>query len=175
MDNIYFEDQQKYRNGDIIDQPNVLKEKAGDGGIPPELLQQAEAYIENNDVDFTETAETYFELLERALTMSEQDGVDEEQAFEAILFPLSQLKAQGAMFKYSIISEITAMLINFLEVIEKLDQEAINITRAYKMTLKALLLRNRHGVEATEKDAVLKEALKDACLRYFNKHKKQPL
>ena len=169
----YFKDQDKLRDGDIIAPPNILKTKAGDGGLPPELLEQAESYLAENTVDFAKTAETYFGLLDNALDMAEVQTLDDSDAFETVLFPLSQLKAQGAMFHYPLVSEITAMLINFLEVVDELDREAIKIVRAYKMTLAALLIRSNKGVKEEEKDALLKEALKNACIRYFeNKRKK---
>jgi len=165
----YFTDQKKLRDGDIIRPPNVLKEKAGDGGLPPELLDQAEQYLADNTIDFARTAETYFGLLDNALDMAETQALSDAESFETVLFPLSQLKAQGSMFHHPLISEITAMLINFLEVVDDLDAEAIKIVRAYKMTLAALLIRSKMGVREQEKDKVLKDALKNACIRYFEK------
>ena len=82
----------------------------------------------------------YFTMLEDNIQKILKEDVIEDQAFEMLLFPLVQLKSHGTMFSYPIVTEISSMLINFLEVIKNLDKDAIDVIMAHKMTLKAVLM-----------------------------------
>ena len=168
---IAFEDMPRQRTAEFIKPPNVLKSKVGSGGIAPELIEKAEEQIKNNEQDFLPIAENYFDILNEASLQVKDGNLTGQEAFEAILYPLSQLKAQGAMFKQPIVSELAAMLINFLEVIDTLDQQAISIVMVHKMTLQAVIKNKISGDVDTPQNQDLKKALKDACVRYFQ-HKK---
>lgn len=166
-DIITFEDMPKKRTAEFIVPPNILKEKVGDGGIAHELIEKAENYIKNNEQDFQPIAENYFQILDEASQKAKDGDIQGAEAFEAILYPLSQLKAQGAMFKQPIVSDLAAMLINFLEVIDDLDHQVISIIMVHKMTLQAVITKKLPADIETKQNQDLKDALQKACIRYF--------
>lgn len=166
---VYFEDYERQRDAELITPPHEIKQKVGSGGIDPKLIQKAEQHIQQNKTDFAPIAETYLQMLDDSCDQFQKDGINDDSAFEALLFPLVQLKAQGGMFKYPLITEISGRAINFLEVIKALDNDAYEIISAHKMALKAVMDNDIKGNGSTE-GAALTQALQDACIRYFNAH-----
>ena len=170
-DIISFEDMPRQRKAEFFTPPNVLKQKVGDGGITPELINQAEEQIQNNTQDFAPIAMVYFEILDKVSQEIKAGKLTGSDAFEAVLYPLSQLKAQGALYNKPIISDLAAMLINFLEVIHHLDDAAVSIIMAHKMTLQAVISKKTSAEGETKQNKALQKALREACIRYFQKNK----
>ena len=162
----------KQRDVEIIIPDNKLKQKVGAGGIDPRLIKNAEQVITENKTDFMPIAESYFAMLDASVQKIAYKDIADDAAFEALFYPLVQLKAQGTMFKYPVISEISGMLINFLEVVESLDDDAVSIINAHKVTLRAILNNRIPASHETDKGNALVNALKDACLRYFQSKNK---
>ena len=168
----FFEDYERYRDAELIKPPNRLKEKVGGGGIDPLLIERAEDFLQNNSTDFAPIAEMYFDLLEDNIQRILKEDIIGEDAFDAMLYPLVQLKSQGSMFKYPLVTEISGMLINFLEVIQNLDKDAVDVILAHKMTLKAVL-SSRIQDDSSPQGRSLVQALREACMRYFHAHGKK--
>lgn len=168
-DHNYFENHERQRDAELITPPHEIKKKVGSGGIDIELVKRAEALINNNKTDFVPIAESYFELLEDNTRKALQQELKEDEAFEALLYPLVQLKAQGAMFKHPFITNITGVLINFLEIVKTLDKEVFEIITAHNMALSAILTRHTQKNSSAEAQ-VLTQALEDACKRYIKTH-----
>lgn len=161
------------RKAEFINPPNTLKQKVGSGGISEEILTKAQELLENNTVDFLPLGEMYLNTLmkgiEKAKNAHPED--DKEHLITLMLYPGMQLKANGGMFHYPLVTRISDKLIQFLEVIEEPDNEAIEIVMAFHTTIRAVILGRisgdggRHGSE-------LIDALDKACLRYFDKSHK---
>ncbi len=177
QDEIEFQDsrpthynQRRRRKAEFIRPPNTLKAKVGSGGVSETILAKAQAVLENNTVDFRPLAEMYLENLlkgvDKARTLTQKD--DRENVISHILYPAMQLKANGGMFHYNLVTKIADKLVQFLEVIEELDLAAIEIILAYHATLRAIILGGIKGDGGTHGQELL-EALDDACTRYFDK------
>lgn len=159
------------RRAEFIKPPNTLKAKVGSGGLSEEILNKAQELLENNTVDFMPLAEMYLNSLMKGIEVAKDASPtdDQEYVIAAMLYPGMQLKANGGMFHYALVTSIADRLIQFLEVIEEADIEVIEIVLAFHTTMRAVVLGRitgdggRHGEE-------LLEALDKACMRYFNKH-----
>ncbi len=66
-----------------------------------------------------------------------------------MLYPAMQLKANGGMFRYPLITRISETLLQFLEVIAEPDQDAIEIVLAFHTTIQAVLTVASPGQEAS--------------------------
>lgn len=159
------------RHAEIIRPPNTLKAKVGSGGISDAILDKAQALLENNVVDFQPLAEMYLQTLMKAIeTAQNQAGhIDGETLITGMIYPAIQLKANGGMFHYPLITIMADRLIQFLEVIVEPDLDALEIVLAFHTTLRAVVMGRitgtggRHGQE-------LLSALNDACMRYFERY-----
>ena len=159
------------RKAEFIKPPNMLKQKVGSGGLSDEILDKAQKLLEENSVDFEPLANMYLGSLMQGIEMAKgyTPADDTEQVIANMLYPAMQLKANGGMFSYSLVSKISDKLIQFLEVIEEPDIEAVEIVLAFHTTISAVIHGKVQGDGGTHGDDLL-VALTDACMRYFDKH-----
>ena len=158
------------RKAEFIRPPNYLKAKVGSGGLSENILEKAQALLENNTVDFAPLAHIYLDALMRGIEYSKNANPedDKEYLITTMLYPAMQLKANGGMFHYQLVTEIADHLIQFLEVIAEPDIEVVEIILAFHTTIRAVIQGEitgdggKHGVE-------LVNALDAACVRYFAK------
>ncbi len=162
--------QKPRRKAEFFTPPNVLKTRVGNGGLNEEILNKAQALLEQNSVDFRPLGEMYLQAMQRGIEQAKQNPGDEDQEsiIIAMLYPAMQLKANGGMFHYPLITSIADKLIQFLEVVHKLDAEVIEIVIAFQTTFRAILLGQIKG-DGGLRGAELMQALVDACYRYFEK------
>ncbi|QQG35459.1 MAG: hypothetical protein HYS17_07900 [Micavibrio aeruginosavorus] len=159
------------RRAEIIKPPNTLKAKVGSGGISEAILNKAQALLENNIVDFMPLAEMYLQNLMRAIETAQtnSDKLDTETLIAGMIYPAVQLKANGGMFHYPLVTTMADRLIQYLEVIVEADMDALEIVLAFHTTIRAVIMGRiigtggRHGQE-------LLAALNDACMRYFERY-----
>lgn len=151
--------------------PNTLKVKVGNGGLSEDILNKAQALLENNTVDFRPLGEMYLDALAKGIEQARTPPKDmeTESIIAAMLYPATQLKANGGMFHYPLITSIADKLIQYLEVIANVDAEALEIILAFHTTIRAILLGQIKG-NGGIKGAELMQALVDACYRYFEKN-----
>lgn len=162
---------ERLRNAEIIRPPNLLKAKVGSGGLSEQILEMAQALLENNTVDFQPLADMYLSALMRGIDNAHQNSEhdDPESVIATMLYPAMQLKANGGMFHYPLVTAIADRLVQFLEVVEEPDIDAVEIVLAFHTTIKAVVLGKiagdggRHGED-------LIAALSEACMRYFEKY-----
>lgn len=165
-------DQKPRRRAEFIKPPNLVKAKVGSGGLGEDILAKAQNLLENNTLDFEPLAEMYLASLSLAIEKAKSvigfDG-DHEVAIVGMLYPTMQLKANGGMFHYPLVTDLSDKQVQFLEVIEKIDVDVMDLASAFITTIRAVLAskildqRNPKGRE-------LVIALDDACRRYFTKH-----
>lgn len=159
------------RKAEILRPPNMLKAKVGSGGISDAILDKAQALLENNIVDFQPLADIYLLTLMKAIETAQMDHEKQEteNLIAAMIYPAVQLKANGGMFHYPLITIMSDRLIQYLEVIVEADLDALEIVLAFHTTIRAVVMGRitgtggRHGQE-------LLNALNDACMRYFERY-----
>lgn len=163
--------QKPRRNAEFIKPPNMLKTKVGSGGLGDEILDRAQDLLENNTVDFQPLAEMYLSTLMKGIELAKEADPDDDQEYviSRMLYPGMQLKANGGMFHYPLVTRIADKLIQFLEVIEHADIEAIEIVMAFHTTIRAVVMGRVSG-DGGKHGAELMRALNDACMRYFDKY-----
>jgi len=153
----------------IIPANKELTNKIGKGSISPIAVQRAEEEIKDNTVDFAPIGLDFLKKLEVAL-----DRVDVEEDIEKqkmnIIKPVMELKANAEMFHYQLVGNLANIMLNFVESIDRLDKDAIAITRSSHDSLKAILSNKMKGDGGTNGKTMITE-LKDACARYYKKRK----
>lgn len=163
--------QPQRRKADFHMPANTLKVKVGNGGLSEDILNKAQALLENNTVDFRPLGEMYLDALTKGIEQARTPprDMETEHIIAAILYPAMQLKANGGMFHYPLITNIADKLIQFLEVITTVDAAALEIILAFHTTIRAVLLGQIKG-NGGMRGAELMQALVDACYRYFEKN-----
>lgn len=156
----------RIRRAELISPPNRLKEKVGSGGIDEKVLSKAQELLEKNTIHFEPIANMLLDLLSEAIADAKSDATKGEEALNAMIYPAMQLKAQGSMFHYPLVSDISHILVNFLETVEDVNREVLDIVVAHKMSLKAVLASHLKG-DGGKTGKELREALMEACGRYY--------
>lgn len=156
------------RNAEFIKYENSLKKKVGKGGLSEDILNKAQAVIEESRVDFVPMAQKFLSALREAINTAEDVGnhIDCTPILTAMINPAMHLKANGGMFHYTLVSKIAARLIHFLEVIEDLDESSIEVVKGFYTALRALVIGQVRG-EGGKSGEELYNALNEACYRYF--------
>ena len=163
--------QEPRRRAEFIMPPNTLKAKVGGGGIGEEILSKAQELLENNAVDFQPLAEMYLGTLMNGINSarSAKADADPEPLIAAMLYPSMQLKANGGMFHYALVTTVADRLVQFLEVIIKPDADALEIVLAFQTTIRAIILSRIQGTGGRYGSELI-DALDSACLRYFDRY-----
>jgi len=159
------------RKAEFMRPVNMLKQKVGTGGLSDDILDRAQKLLEENTSDFKPLAIVYLASLMNGINMAKgaSESDDAEEVIANMLYPAMQLKANGGMFQYSLMTIIADKLIQFLEVIKDPDIEAVEIVLAFHTTMEAVIygeIKHDGGKQGKE----LLHALTDACMRYFAKH-----
>ena len=157
----------------FIDPPNLLQQKVGKGGIDPLRLKRADEFIDENPVDFTNYATDIMGRLDIIFVDAQEGKVSGKKAVDRITRPIMELKANGGMFKYTLVSEIAGIVLNFMENIDELDDDVYDIIRAHQNTL-SIIIDNKLKGSGGREGRALAEELYGACRRYYKKHNIKP-
>jgi hypothetical protein len=162
--------QTQRRRAEFIRPPNTLRAKVGTGGLSEDILQKAENLLTSLSVDFAPLAEIYLENLIKGVELAKSASMSEDPEYiiATMLYPAVQLKANGGMFKYDLVTKIADKLIQFLETIDQPDIEVVEIVMAFHSAIRALIAGRVSG-SGGQKGAELFKALDQACTRYFEK------
>lgn len=163
-------DQPVRRRAEFIRPLETLRAKVGYGGISEEILDKAQTLIENSKVDFQPMAELYLDTMMRGIENAGRASTRDETeiAIGRVINSTMQLKANGGMFRYPLVTRISDKFIQFLEVIPAPDKDAVEIMLAFYATIRAVLTARITGTGGKHGDDLL-EALDSACLRYFKR------
>ncbi len=158
------------RKAEFIKPPNILKEKAGSGGLSEAILEKAQKMLEDNVQDFQPLGILYLESLARGIDNAKDSGdpAETETVIAQMIYPAMQLKANGGMFRYPLVTRIADQLVQFLEVMAEPDIEAIEIAMAFHASLRAVIHGKIMG-DGGEDGRELYSALELACTRYFER------
>lgn len=149
----------------LVRPENKLKKKVGSGGFKESDLIKAQSMIENNKIDFKPIALDLLVELDQVLTDIASGKISNKDALGSIMYPLMQLRAQGSLFHYPVITSISDIVVDFIDSVGKLDDDVMEIVVAYQKSAQAILsLGIKDANSKVGKD--LCGALKDACQRY---------
>lgn len=155
----------------FITPPNRLKSKVGSGGISEERLRRAQIIMDDFEVDFRPVANEMADTLEKATnTALKELAKNKTPDRDKLVFPVMQIKANGGMFKYQLLTDVADICLQFMEAVDEYNKEAIEIIKAHESTIMVILKNDLRGDGGKEGYALVQE-LHEACQRYFKKYK----
>lgn len=153
----------------FIQPPNTLKMKVGEGGIPAYVLKQCQNYLESNPVDFTPYGHRYLGQLKEVKVLIDKKASSQQSIHKDLVNIVMQLKSNGSMFHYQLVSMVSDVMLRFLENAKTIDQDFIDIFMVYTNVLEIVLNKKLRGNGGSEGYALTQE-LHNACLRYYAKY-----
>lgn len=163
--------QRPLRRAEYIKPPNLIRAKVGTGGLAEAILNKAQKLLDNNKTDFLPLADSYLGAIKSTLEMAQDKrvAISGEPLIAAMLYPAVQLKANGGMFNYPMITDIADRMVQFLEVVQEADEEVLDIILGFYTSMRAVVVGRMQG-EMNKQGEELVYALNDACVRYFAKN-----
>ncbi|MCB9987992.1 MAG: hypothetical protein H6868_01510 [Rhodospirillales bacterium] len=152
----------------IIRSNRLLQAKVGNGPLDEKKIAKSQEVIDNFEIDFAPLATEHLDELEHLVVKALKAGSAPKELAEDITQTIMQLKANAGMFGYGLMGNLTTIMLNFLENIDEMDEDVVDIVDAHQQTLRAIV-SNRMAGDGGEHGRELQKELKDACRRYFDK------
>ncbi len=159
-------------------QPTVIKanmklqQKVGKGPLDEKAVKPAQTVIDKNEVDFAPLGLDILKKLETALETSRTQIVPVHTMKDKLTAPIMEVKANAAIFHYTLIGNLANIMLHFLEALVVLDKQAVEIVEAHYKTQHMIITRGITG-NGGEAGKHLSMELQNACDRYFQKKYKQ--
>ena len=154
-----------------IKPPNILKQKVGNGGLDESLLEKAQNYIANNDINFTPMATEMLDRLDKAIEKGRKSkDLDKDAILGEMIYPIMQLKGNGGMFRYQLVSDVADIGLQFLETVEEFNNDVLDVIAAHAQTIK-IIIKNQLMGDGGKAGYELVKELHKASQRYFSKYK----
>jgi len=150
----------------LIVPPRKLKEKVGSGGLDKSIIVRAQHLLESNTIDFKPIGSHLLRALDQAIQDVRSGKLRGKAALQNLLYPVMELKAQGTMFHYPLITDISDTLIHFLEARTEINDDVLTLVGGYKMAATAIFSRGLKGSGGTAGNE-LRTALTDAYNRFY--------
>lgn len=152
----------------ILKANRLLQAKVGTGDIDEKLVAKSQKIIEANKVDFIPLATQYINELEAVIKAGRKGSGKDLDVLQHMIAPVMQLKANAGMFNYELVSRLADIMLNFLETVDKIDEDVIDIAEAHCKSIHKIIAGKMTG-DGGDFGAELVTELKDACKRYFAK------
>lgn len=167
--------QKPVRNAEFIMPPNIVKAKVGSGGLNDSIIERAQQLLESNTSDFAPVAEMYLKTMQDGIetakiAIAKNEPITDELVISHILYPCVQLKSNGAMFRFPLVTRIADRFVQFMEVIDRIDTESLEIASAFNTAIR-VVVAGKITTGGGAKGNALVEELNNACMRYFEKYK----
>lgn len=168
---------QNNKKVEYITPPNFLKQKVGSGGLPMAVLEKAQRVVESTHVDIIPQAKILLIHIRKGIDTAKADynagyGYT-ERARNEMTYPTMQLKANGRMFHYPLITEIASRLLHFLETLDQINEDSLKMIEVHYKTLqlviKVRMQQDREGI-AQQFMEELESAQDRYKKRYDNRH-----
>jgi len=150
----------------IYNASKILQRKAGTGKVDPKTIKEAEKVIAENTVNFIPIARDYLADLAKAI---QDAGKETDNAHHKITLPIMHLKSTGTVFKYPLVSDLSDIILTFLETTKTLNEDVLSIVMAHEKLIHAILSEELEGSGGAKGKAMQAE-MASVCDRYLKKH-----
>lgn len=165
--------QGQYKDAEFITPPNLIKAKVGSGGLNKEVLDKAQDVMKSYVKDYPPVAALDLMKLSEAIKEHQDGNLETADARKKIQTAAIDLKSNGAMFNYPIVSRMAHSLLNFVENIRYIDADVVEIIMAHHNSIKAVIDSRQSG-DVDDAGEMLIGALTGAVSRYYRREDIEP-
>lgn len=152
----------------IMPATRLLQSKVGNGKIKPEKIQKAENKLEavRGRLDISPFADEHIAEIKDLLKQIKKPDASLDITDD---FSRSIMKFKGniGIFSEGPLIGLTMIMLNWIESIEKIDQDVLDVLNGYYVTLDQIFSDKLKDPKMIE--VIIKE-MQSACERYFSKH-----
>lgn len=150
-----------------IPAPLSLQKKVGKGKIPSITIKKCQALLDSNTYDFEPIGQGILDRLQTVLEKASNGSLNNDLAKDKMLECIMQLKANGSMFRYTLVSKLCAIVMDFIETQNELNNHTITVIESLCSSLNTIF-ENKiiDGKSAKEKKVIkeLEQKIKNICL-----------
>ena len=150
---------------ELIYPPARLKEKVGSGGLDASIIAKAQQQLESNTIDFKPIGVHLVRTIDEILGEIKAGKLRGKAAVRKLLFPIMELKAQGAMFHYPLVTDISDKLVNLLETAAEINAEMLALVAGYNMATMGIFSKGLKG-SGGPAGQELRAAMSQAYIRF---------
>lgn len=143
-----------------------LQQKTGFGEISAAAIQKSQKMMDENKIEFLPIANLFLTELEEALALTKSETEHSKKSIERMAAPIMQLKANGMIFRYTLVGNLAKIALEFLDKINEVDEFMLAIIEAHAKTLRRLINDDTKG-DGGETGAKFQDELSKACGRYM--------
>lgn len=156
----------------IIKASKILRNKIGPNArITKEQVKKAQDYLEESGLDFTVQALAYIDELEGIVNDMRSSDYNREADYDLIATPIMQVKGQAGMFGNKLASEVSYILLSFMEKFRRLDNSMLNIIDIYIKVVRLSYKLNLNYMDTPGAQDIVSE-LQKALDKYYAKYAK---
>lgn len=145
----------------------TLQARIGTGSLDEKAVERSQHIMDENQVDFAPIANEFLDELGNGIKKARANPESPTIILD-MTTPVMQLKANASTFRYILVTNLANIMLNFLEVVKKVDEDVISIVEAHQQTLRLIITKKITG-DGGPVGKQMQEELKSACQRYFAK------
>jgi hypothetical protein len=155
-----------------INPPNKIKQKVGSGGLADSVIVKAQKAVQNSNTDFRPTGMEQLEQIKDTYKMcsKKHDEHADTDLINMMIAPAMQMKSNGGMFGYDLITTVSDLFVQFLEAHETIDKDFLEVVGGFIAALNVILASNMKG-SGDQAGAALVKELNAAWTRLDKKKK----
>jgi len=147
----------------------TLQARIGTGSLDEKAVERSQQVMDTNKVDFEPIANQFLKELGEAVKKARANP-EAPNTVHDMATPVMQLKANASTFRYTLVTNLANIMLNFLEAVRKVDQDVVSIVEAHQQTLSLIVAKKITG-DGGPVGKQMQEELQSACQRYFAKKK----
>jgi len=147
-----------------------LQKRVGTGAVDTDKIRKAEEAMRENSFtfEFEPMANEYLDKLAHVIEKGRKNPDISDELRESMTEIVMELKGNAALFQYDLIGSLAGVMLSFLESIQTVDKDALDIIQAHHQTLKAIISRQMRGTGG-QYGQQLEQELRSVCVRYLKR------
>lgn len=145
----------------------TLRKEVAESLLNPTLIQRGQSILDSNRIDFVPLVTHFLDQLSKAVEVAQSKENPGRRDLSNLIDEVMQIKANAKIFKYDLVGDLAGIMLHFLEELNEIDANVVQIIEAHQKTLRHLINHEIKG-DGGASGEILKEELTSACNRYMN-------
>lgn len=155
----------------IIKASYVLLDRVGGGSIPRETIKKSQAIMNVPRGDFVPLALKWLADLDRLLGSPPRVSRNWNAYLQKLTVPIMEMKGNAKFFGYDLVTDLTTLMLGFLEGLHDWNDDAHDVVHAHAQTLRNIVEHRTKG-SGDKVGRALVDELQNAIGRYHKKYSK---